>query len=207
MSKLRDAAKQETREALIRAATELFAARGLDRPSLDEICDHAGYTRGAFYVHFRDRDAITTAVMERVGGELLNALLGTEREHKQQPPDLPEIAKRFLSALASGQYPLTRKGGVRPYQLLDACARSPRILAQYRALVSDGLERLGRAVQAGQKRRAVRSDVDDDQVALVLMAAVIGAQTLLDLDVPMNLPAAGATLLKLLTPRTGASRR
>ncbi len=69
--------------------------------------------------------------MQRVGGELLDALLGPERD--PEAVDLAGIAMRFLEALASGRYPLTRKGGVRPYQLLDACARSPRIRAEYRA--------------------------------------------------------------------------
>ncbi len=202
---LRDAAKQETREALVRAATELFAARGLDAPSLDEICERAGYTRGAFYVHFRDRDALTTAVMQRVGGELLDALLGRERD--ADAGDLHDIARRFLEALTSGRYPLTRKGGVRPYQLLDACARSPRIRDQYRALVLDSVGRLARSVREGQKRERVRADLDAGAVALLLLMVVVGAQTLYDLDVPMDLAKTGATMLKTLAPPGKVPRR
>src|SRR5262252_1452795 len=59
--KFRVASMQRTREALIQAGIELFAEKGLDAPSLDEICDRAGYTRGAFYVHFADRDEFVVA--------------------------------------------------------------------------------------------------------------------------------------------------
>ena len=52
------AAKQETREALLQAAMAEFAEKGLDLPSLDAICARAGFTRGAFYVHFRDREEL-----------------------------------------------------------------------------------------------------------------------------------------------------
>jgi len=72
----RSAAKAETREALITAALAEFRARGLDTPSLDAICARAGFTRGAFYVHFRDRDDLVVAAMERVLGAFLDAVIG-----------------------------------------------------------------------------------------------------------------------------------
>jgi AcrR family transcriptional regulator len=47
--------KQGSREALVRAAEDLFIAHGFDEPSLSAICERAGYTRGVFYVHFKTR--------------------------------------------------------------------------------------------------------------------------------------------------------
>jgi AcrR family transcriptional regulator len=191
----REDSKRKTREALVAAAVTLFAERGLDEPSLDDICERAGYTRGAFYVHFRDRDDLLLAVMQHVGRGALDELLGGE----QTSGDLGDIARRFIRALATGSYPLTRAGGMRPYQLLDACARSPAIRAQYVALVNDGLTRLARGVREGQSRRAVRDDIAPEHLALLLVTMAIGVHTLLDLDVPMDL--AGATsLLALLAP-------
>src|SRR5580765_489599 len=76
-SKSRETAKQETREALIRAGMDLFGEQGLDTPSLDAICERAGFTRGAFYVHFRDRDDFLEAVMQETGASFLDAVLGT----------------------------------------------------------------------------------------------------------------------------------
>ena len=58
--------KAQTREALILAGITLFQEQGLDAPSLDAICEAAGKTRGAFYVHFEDREAFQVAVMERI---------------------------------------------------------------------------------------------------------------------------------------------
>ena len=63
----RAAAKAASREAIITAAIEAFAEQGLDGPSLDDICARAGYTRGAFYVQFKDRDDLIVAVTERYG--------------------------------------------------------------------------------------------------------------------------------------------
>jgi len=192
--KTREQTKQETREALVRAAMELFAKHGLDTPSLDDICERAGKTRGAFYVHFADRDAIVTAVMEKVGRTFLDALYQSEED------DLETIAQRFLLALASGAYPLTRRGGIRPYQLLDACARSTSIRKQYVALVEETIARLSQATRKSQKKKAVRGDLSGEGMGLMLVCLVIGVQTLMDLEVPID-PAKNASwILKLLQP-------
>src|SRR5688500_7579666 len=63
----REQTRADTREALIEAALGTFVGAGLDAP-LDEICRRAGYTRGAFYVHFPDRDALILAVVEQIIG-------------------------------------------------------------------------------------------------------------------------------------------
>ncbi len=174
----------------------LFGEQGLDGPSLDELCARAGYSRGAFYVHFKDRDALIAAVMQRVGRAVLDTLLGAERA--DQADDVTAITRRFLPALLSGSYPLTRTGGVRPYQLLDACARSAEVRAQYVALIQNSLTRLARSAVESQRRRKLRSDVKPEQVALLLLVIVIGVHTLYDLEVPIDLPGAARALLKLL---------
>ncbi|HEY2516833.1 MAG TPA: TetR/AcrR family transcriptional regulator, partial [Polyangiaceae bacterium] len=123
----REETKQRTRAALIDAGIALIGEQGLDGPSLDAICERAGYTRGAFYVHFPDRDAFLEAVMERLGAQFLDAVLSDTDDDD----GLAKTATRFVRAVASGEYPLMREGGVRPHQLLDACARSPSIRKKY----------------------------------------------------------------------------
>jgi AcrR family transcriptional regulator len=191
----REEAKRETREALLEAGAALFGEEGLDAPSLDAICERAGFTRGAFYVHFRDRDDLLEAVMERVGRSFLDAVLGTGAA--EEP--LEGTVARFVRSVATGDYPLTRAGGVRPRQLLDACARSPRIRARYVALAAESLSRIRGAVQAGQRAGALRGDADAEQVATILLAAVIGAQTMIELGMPVDVARAAAALMALLS--------
>ena len=192
----REAQKADTRAALIDAGVRLFGERGLDA-SLDAICAHAGFTRGAFYVHFADRDDFLVAVMDRVGKAFLDGVLGAPGGEA----DLGETVARFVSSISSGEYPLTRAGGVKPHQLLDACARSPRVRAQYVALVADTLARLGTTVKAGQHARIVRDDVDADSVATVMLAAVVGAQTMLELGLPLAVDRAATTIVTMLATR------
>jgi AcrR family transcriptional regulator len=206
----RAAQKEETREALIRAGMELFAAEGLDAPSLDAICARAGYTRGAFYVHFRDRDDLLVAVMDRVGAAYLDAVLGAGGG----PLTLGEVVRRFVASVTDGSYPLLgdkgRRGVVRvkPHQLFEACARSPRVRARYVALATETLTRLDALVAAGQRDGVVRADLRARDIAALLLAAVIGAQTMLELDLPIDAPSAAAAMLTAFaTPRLTPRRR
>jgi len=188
----RRATKEETRDALIAAGMELFAARGLDGPSLDDICAHAGLTRGAFYVHFADRDAFLLAVMDRVGGRILDDLLA------RGAGGFAEAVQRFVTASLEGRYPLMPEGGIRPYQLLDACARSPEIRERYIALVRTSVARVTDLVTEGQREGMLRRDVDPARAATLAIALVVGLQTLADVGMPMPLAELAPDVVRLL---------
>ncbi len=58
--------RQRTREALLDAAAAVFAKRGFQGASLDEIAETAGYTRGAIYKHFADKEELLHEVCVRL---------------------------------------------------------------------------------------------------------------------------------------------
>ncbi|WP_374349575.1 TetR family transcriptional regulator [Chitinimonas sp.] len=57
---------EQTREALLDAAEQVFHAKGVARATLDDIARAAGLTRGAFYWHFKNKADIFTAMCDRV---------------------------------------------------------------------------------------------------------------------------------------------
>jgi len=194
---VRAAAKAESRSALIRAGIELMGKEGLDGPSLDAICAHAGYTRGAFYVHFADRDDFLVAIMDEVGARFLDQVLAPEGDGAV---DLAGATSRFLRAVAKGDYPLMGAGGVRPHQLLDACARSPLIRARYVALVEDAIARVAKSARASQQAGMLRDEIGATELARLLLAGIIGAQTMAELGVPLDLGRLTRALFALLRP-------
>jgi AcrR family transcriptional regulator len=201
----RDDAKQQTRAALVNAALELFAEQGLDVPSLDAICDRAGYTRGAFYVHFKTREDILVAVMDQVGESFLASVFAQMPDLAGGGRRLHHAVKRFVDAVGSGAYPLMATGGkgplVRPHQLLDACARSPVVRERYRDLVQLSVGAVAGLVRGDQDEGAVRSDVDPETVATMALALVIGAQTMNDLGLTLD-PARLASVIEQMLATT-----
>ena len=54
--------RAKTRTVLIEAAFRVFAERGLEAPSIDDVIAEAGLSRGTFYNHFSTREALAEAV-------------------------------------------------------------------------------------------------------------------------------------------------
>lgn len=192
---LRDDAKQKTRDRLIDAGIELISAEGLDGPSLDAICEHAGYTRGAFYVHFKDRDDFLAAVMEQVGRPLLGVLLS---DAERGTADLERTITGFVQLVADGTYPLAPSGSVKPHQLLDACARSDRVRDLYVTLTHEAIDRVASIARSSQARGRARKDLKAKPVAAALVAMVIGAQVMMELGVEIDIKELAKTALSMV---------
>ena len=56
---------EETRIALLREAEELFASRGYDSVSVEEICEKAEVSKGGFYYHFSSKEALFLELLDR----------------------------------------------------------------------------------------------------------------------------------------------
>jgi AcrR family transcriptional regulator len=67
----RDAEAKATRDALVKAALELFTRRGYSGVGTEEIVARADVTRGALYHHFKDKRDLFRAVHEQVESDLV----------------------------------------------------------------------------------------------------------------------------------------
>jgi AcrR family transcriptional regulator len=63
--------REATRQRILDAAREVFAERGVIGGSVEDICERAGFTRGAFYSNFNDKDDVLDALVEREHASLL----------------------------------------------------------------------------------------------------------------------------------------
>lgn len=61
----RDESRVRTRERLLEAAAELFAERGVNGASVEQIAEHAGFSRGAFYGNFADKHELVVALLKQ----------------------------------------------------------------------------------------------------------------------------------------------
>ena len=57
--------KAETRSLLIEAGLQVFAERGIELGSLDEVAQTAGFTKGAIYRQFPSKSAFLLALFEQ----------------------------------------------------------------------------------------------------------------------------------------------
>jgi AcrR family transcriptional regulator len=73
--KTRAEAQAETRAQLLKTARQLFFEDGYHPTSLEKVADAAGYSKGAVYSNFRNKDELCTAVLDEVRAERLGEVL------------------------------------------------------------------------------------------------------------------------------------
>lgn len=189
-----------TRARLLDAAFAVFAAKGFGRVSIEEVCEAAGYSRGAFYSNFDTLDELFFAlyreraelIADQVAGAL--ALDGPEL-------DVHAAVDRVTEVLLLDQDWLLVKT-----DFLVHAARDPDVAgtllehrARLRAAVADRLARArGHIATPG-----VLGDVDGAAHAVVAAYDGVTTQLLLDKDVDGARAWLGQLLTALLTDGSG----
>ena len=95
-----------TRAALVSAAGRLFAERGYEDVSIDEVLGATGLSRGALYHHFADKEDLFRAVLEATEAELLTQVAATAA---QAATPLAQLQAGIEASFASGLEPRFRR--------------------------------------------------------------------------------------------------
>ena len=66
--------RAETRARMIDAALSVFAEEGFGRATIEQVCERAGYTRGAFYSNFSSLEELFLAMWEHQSSTLIQRL-------------------------------------------------------------------------------------------------------------------------------------
>ncbi len=73
------------REALLRAAEELFVEKGFEKTTLSDIISRAGGSRATLYEHFGDKQGLFRAMMEDNSARILGGLSAIEADDLTRP--------------------------------------------------------------------------------------------------------------------------
>lgn len=79
--------RQQTRDHLLAAAAQVFAERGFHGASLDEVAAVAGFTKGAVYSNFRNKEGLFLALFKSNYDREMDALQATLEEPSEVPPE------------------------------------------------------------------------------------------------------------------------
>ena len=106
----------ENKKAIVEAAEKLFRERGVAAVGLAELTKAAGFTQGGFYNHFKSKDALVAAVMDKAmegGAALFHAGLQAAKKEKVVPIERHVkwyLSKEHLADVEQG-CPLTAYAG------------------------------------------------------------------------------------------------
>lgn len=79
----------ESRRRILDAAEELFAERGVERTSFVDIAERSGISRGSIPWHFKNKDGLVLAVVERAIDRL-------SADRRDSLPSLGEVLSDYL---------------------------------------------------------------------------------------------------------------
>ena len=117
----------ETRDRIIASAARVFAQKGVQRASLDEIAGGAGLTKGAIYWHFKNKNDLFFAMLDsrlrqdtapllgdldtliHAGGDPLDGLTAMFQTSLRRCVDDPDWPRLFLECLNLGRDPDVRE--------------------------------------------------------------------------------------------------
>jgi len=156
---------------IVRVATSLFAAKGIDGTSMRDIADGAGVREAAIYRHFASKEDLAAAAfdyawetvseprwrgLEDCGSSLEKLLLLVKNFVEQPPRTLPGGCPLLNTAVDSDDgNPLLR-------------GRARAALDRWRAKIAD-------IVHQGQRNGELRGGVDPAAVAAIVIASLEGA--------------------------------
>jgi TetR/AcrR family acrAB operon transcriptional repressor len=74
MTGLREERSRQTRELILRAAAELFAEKGYQSTSLEDVGHRSGVSRGSIPWHFGDKLGLLRSVVDQLRGDLAESM-------------------------------------------------------------------------------------------------------------------------------------
>lgn len=155
--------QEQTRTRLLDAAAEVFARSGFHAATVDDVAEAAGYTKGAVYSNFANKDALFIALLDRHLDrqfDQLDQLFETDTDHGLHDALQHETER----AMRTGT-----RFGLLTMEFWLYAMRNPVVREQLAARYDRMRRRLAELI--GQRRAA--RDVapgrsPDDQAALVL---------------------------------------
>ena len=155
----------DKREAILRAATSVFANKGFFNSKVADIAKAAGVADGTVYLYFKNKDDVLHSIFDRAMDEFI-AEGRRELAELERPEDrLRRIAQLHLERLSSDRdmaivFQVELRGSIKFMQEFSSAG-----FAEY-------LDIIRRTVEDGQKSGAFRTDLKPVVCAKILYGAL-----------------------------------
>ena len=197
------ARRAQTRERLMAAATTVFAERGVNGASVEEICETAGFTRGAFYSNFADKDALVLALIQADAAAQYAAATSALEEAEcalgtsTVAAVVSQVLERFDAFGAT-----SREGVLAQRELLLHAARVPALHGPYRAYLATSSEQLRTLLGGALERVGLEFTLPVDLAVEMLLATHARVQNSALFDAGVDTTALQAVVLAITRPRS-----
>jgi len=159
---------ERTRRRILHSAAKSFAAKGFSKTTVEEIAASAGVSKGLVYHHFRGKELILEALLDRTLTDWTR--VSGIREHAARTGSVFAGLERALcgSLEYAKSNPLLRA----LFKLDPLVVQGLGSSAAVKRSVADGRAQLVEAMRAGVASGELRSDLDPERAADLLRMLV-----------------------------------
>ena len=156
----------ETRVRLFRCALQLFAERGFQNVTVEDITEAADVGKGTFFNYFETKDHVLGVMAEIQLGKVREAASTA----KQTKRTVHSVLHRLVLCLAEepGRSPSLARA------MISSFLASEGVRGTIEHQMHEGRKMIAEVVAAGQERGEIDSRLDKYKVALQLQQAVMG---------------------------------
>jgi TetR/AcrR family acrAB operon transcriptional repressor len=180
---------EESRRRILDAAEELFAEKGFDKTSFVDIAHRSGISRGSIPWHFKNKDGLLLAVVDRVNQRYLSLDQFSER------PSLDEVLKQYglLARESAGRLVFA--------VMTEALSSEGTVREEYQTQQTEQRRRIAHWL----KVMGVRSAAKREALATAIAGAIMGVSLTWQIDPDnVDLEAAYKALAAMVHSHIGA---
>src|SRR5690349_3258281 len=169
----------ETRVRLFRTAIQLFAKRGFQNVTIEEITEAADVGKGTFFNYFESKDHVFGVMAEIQLGKVREALAHAETGNEKTETTLRRLFSRIAEEPGRSAE-LTRA-------LISSISASDRMRVIMSERMAEGRQMLARVLELGQERGEVSRELKKSEMAVACQQSVLGTMLLWSLRGEGNL--------------------
>ncbi len=154
------------KEQIVEAALHILSDNEVKKLKVTEIAAHLGLAPSALYRHFKNRDAILSAILEHIRGKLYRNIVNVRQIRENAVDRLHELLVRHSRLISQNQ-------GIPRIVFSDELWGQKRIRRQQMFfIVSSYLAELEEIIREGQAKGEIRSSLEPGAVARMFFGIV-----------------------------------
>jgi AcrR family transcriptional regulator len=163
--------RQQTRDHLLAAAAQVFADRGFHGASLDEVAAVAGFTKGAVYSNFKNKEGLFLALFKANYDREMDALRAT-LDASEVPPE--SRISDFVELIREQTREAGGNLGVLYQEFWLYAARNPAAREQLTMLEDENVREVADILEAEWKRQGLEPSEPAERVARIIVVLFHG---------------------------------
>jgi TetR/AcrR family transcriptional regulator, transcriptional repressor for nem operon len=161
---------EQTRQEIIRKAAPIFNQRGYDGAALSDLMRATGLEKGGIYRHFESKEQLAAEAFDYAW----KLAIDTRFEGTEDVPNAVDRLKLFVRNFRDRRAGLVPGGCPLLNTAIDSDDAHPRMRRKARQALDYWLGRLESIAEEGTRRGEVRSAVDSEELATLIVNTLEG---------------------------------